>query len=76
MIVVQKHQLQVHLSNKLCYILGDQMYSNRIQDILSVPVLVDPLRASTETRVSKDETRGCDLTKVKTPEKCVAGLLV
>ncbi|XP_071804840.1 mitochondrial mRNA pseudouridine synthase Rpusd3-like [Asterias amurensis] len=39
---LQKHQLQVHLTSKLCSILGDRTYSNRIQHILGVRLLVDP----------------------------------
>ncbi|XP_038061259.1 mitochondrial mRNA pseudouridine synthase Rpusd3-like [Patiria miniata] len=47
---LQKLQFQVHLSNKLCSILGDRLYSNQIQDILGVPVLVDPHQAAIGTQ--------------------------
>ncbi|XP_022103945.1 RNA pseudouridylate synthase domain-containing protein 3-like [Acanthaster planci] len=47
---LQNQQFQVHLSNKLCSILGDRLYSNQIRDILGVPVLVDPHRAAIGTQ--------------------------
>ncbi|XP_071960318.1 mitochondrial mRNA pseudouridine synthase RPUSD3-like [Antedon mediterranea] len=40
-----KHQLQVHSTSMLCCILGDHLYSNRVQSVLGVPVLIDPLQA-------------------------------
>ncbi|XP_033105641.1 mitochondrial mRNA pseudouridine synthase RPUSD3-like isoform X2 [Anneissia japonica] len=42
-----KHQLQVHTTSMLCSILGDHLYSNRVQSVLGTPVLIDPNEART-----------------------------
>ncbi|XP_002730528.1 mitochondrial mRNA pseudouridine synthase RPUSD3-like [Saccoglossus kowalevskii] len=52
-----KDQLRVHMTTKLCRILGDHVYSSRIQTILGIPVLIDARNAMPGTQVLSEEVR-------------------
>ncbi|XP_071817525.1 gamma-adducin-like isoform X2 [Apostichopus japonicus] len=49
---LRHHQLQVHLGQKMCKILGDHLYSSRVRCILGTDVTANPLEVTPRTQVS------------------------
>ncbi|PIK34651.1 nervous system adducin, partial [Apostichopus japonicus] len=45
------HQLQVHLGQKMCKILGDHLYSSRVRCILGTDVTANPHKVTPRTQI-------------------------
>ncbi|CAH1265154.1 RPUSD3 [Branchiostoma lanceolatum] len=59
-------QLQVHLSTKLCSILGDHVYSSRVGSVAGMPALMEPTNVSPRTqRVPKDILKKMNLRAIQ-----------
>ncbi|XP_070558171.1 mitochondrial mRNA pseudouridine synthase Rpusd3-like [Ptychodera flava] len=63
-----RHQLQVHMTTKLCCILGDHLYSSRVQSVLGVPVLVSTEQSKPSVQVlSRELLHRMNLTSGRMP---------
>ncbi|PIK33718.1 putative RNA pseudouridylate synthase domain-containing protein 3, partial [Apostichopus japonicus] len=51
---LRHHQLQVHLGQKMCKILGDHLYSSRMRCILGTDVTANPYEVTPQTQVRQE----------------------
>ncbi|XP_078676716.1 mitochondrial mRNA pseudouridine synthase RPUSD3-like [Branchiostoma floridae x Branchiostoma belcheri] len=59
-------QLQVHLTTKLCSVLGDHVYSSRVGSVAGVPALMEPSNVGPRTqRVPKDILKRMNLRAIQ-----------
>ncbi|XP_078596856.1 mitochondrial mRNA pseudouridine synthase RPUSD3-like [Branchiostoma floridae x Branchiostoma japonicum] len=59
-------QMQVHLTTKLCSILGDHVYSSRVGSVAGMPALIEPTNVGPRTqRVPKDILKKMNLRAIQ-----------